>query len=55
MLARLVYRNDPNLAWAVSLGVLALYVGFWKLLPVVFKAGKGDTEEPPEEETTKGG
>ena len=55
VLARLVYRDAPDLAWLVATGVLALYLGFWKLAPLIFKRGKGETEEPGEDERTKGG
>lgn len=46
VLARLVYRESPNLAWGIATGILVLYVGFWKLLPNLFKATKGETAEP---------
>lgn len=38
VLARLVYRDRPDLAWGIAVGVLALYVGFWKLLPKWFRS-----------------
>ena len=55
VLARLVYRDDPNLAWGVAFAILLLYLGFWKGLPLLFKKTKGASEEPPEELKTSGG
>lgn len=55
VLASLVYKDQPGLAWAIALGILALYVGLWKGLPAVFKLGKGETEKPESDEQSAGG
>lgn len=55
VLGGLVYKDRPGLAWPIAFGVLALYLGLWKVFPAMFKAGKGASEEPGPDEKSAGG